>query len=236
LAIGLRRDVQEAAGDVGVREELGGPVALQDNYGGKRLTKQGTFPFENECTTTFAVRNVVTSVTGVLTAGHCQAALHCWHNGTIHYDITFVAQRYDADQDWQWHTTPNPDVGLFWDGAAYRSVTGLEARSSMVGDYACHYGWVSGFSCGWIQSITYSNISGGCNGYVCAPVYALVTGPSMNNAGGDSGGPWFSGGRAYGIHKAGNGATADPPNVVSVFNTINYISGTGNDLAVLLGP
>jgi hypothetical protein len=78
---------------------------------------------------------LVTNVTGLLTAGHCSNSMHYWHNGTIHFDITFEYQRWDADQDWQWHTTPDTEVGVFWEGGAYRAVTGTEPRSSMVGDF-----------------------------------------------------------------------------------------------------
>jgi streptogrisin C len=232
----LHNAVEWTAGQTTVVVERDEPVELEDSYGGKRLTRQGTLPPINECTSTFAIRNVVTGETGVLTAGHCRDALHYWHNGTIHYDITLRGQRWDADQDWQWHSTPGTDTGLFWDGDSYRSVTGTEPRSSMVGDFACHYGWTTGYSCGTIQSITYSSIGGGCNGQTCAAVYARVTGSTLNTGGGDSGGPWFSAGRAYGVHTAGNGDTQDPPNVTGVFNTINYISGTNNNLAVILGP
>jgi hypothetical protein len=231
LTVAASRELQLAAGDVAVEEEIGGPDVLSDVYGGKRLTQQGSTTIQ--CTSTFAVRNVVTNVTGLLTAGHCSNSMHYWHNGTIHFDITFEYQRWDADQDWQWHTTPDTEVGVFWDGGAYRAVTGTEPRSSMVGDFACHYGFTTGQSCGTIQSITYSpGMSFGCGGVTCAAVYARVTGSGLKAAGGDSGGPWFVGGRAYGIQMGNSGAT---PNLTAFFNTINYISGSNNNLTLILG-
>jgi hypothetical protein len=231
LTPAVSRDVQLAAGDVAVDEELGGPDELSDVYGGKRLTKQGVT--SQNCTSTFAVRNVVTGVTGLLTAGHCDDAEHYWHNGTIHFDITFQYQRWDADQDWQWHTTPDTEVGVFWDGGAYRAVTGTEPRSSMVGDFACHYGFSTGQSCGTIQTITYvPTLPFGCGGVTCAAVYARVTGSALKSSGGDSGGPWFVGGRAYGIHMGHSGTTG---NINAIFNTINYISGSNNNLTLILG-
>ena len=231
LTSAVSRDVQLAAGDVAVDEEIGGPDELSDVYGGKRLTQQGSTTIQ--CTSTFTVRNVVTGVTGLLTAGHCSNSMHYWHNGTIHFDITYQYERWDADQDWQWHTTPDTEVGVFWDGGSYRAVTGTEPRSSMVGDFACHYGFVTGQSCGTIQSITYvPNLPFGCGGVTCAAVYARVTGSGLKSSGGDSGGPWFVGGRAYGIHMGSAGTT---PNLSAFFNTINYISGSNNNLTLILG-
>jgi hypothetical protein len=54
----------------------------------------------------------------------------------------------------------------------------------------------------------------------------------LKAAGGDSGGPWFVGGRAYGIQMGNSGAT---PNLTAFFNTINYISGSNNNLTLILG-
>lgn len=205
-----------------------GEFVREDVYGGHRLTTQGTTL--TECTTGFSVRNVGTGTTGVLTAGHCNDPLHYWHNGTIHYDITLAGQRYDNDQDWQWHFTPVPDQPQFWSGSNYRTVTGTEPRLSMVGDYACHYGWSTGYSCGTIQSIHYTPTDG-CNGFGCSAVWVRVAGAT--SSGGDSGGPWFSGGRAYGVHTGSipSGAYAGH----RIFNSIGSIQGPGNNLEVLIG-
>jgi hypothetical protein len=66
-------------------------------------------------------------------------------------------------------------------------------------------------------------MSFGCGGVTCAAVYARVTGSGLKAAGGDS---------AYGIQMGNSGAT---PNLTAFFNTINYISGSNNNLTLILG-
>lgn len=226
------RSAVRMTGHVPVAFEVRPAIRDSNVYGGHRLTIQGSFPPTTACTTGFTVRNVVTGTTGVVTAGHCTNTLHYWHNGTIHYDIDFAGVRHDADQDWQWHFTPVTDSPLFWDGSAYRTVTGTEPRSTMVGDWVCHYGWVTGYSCGTLTSITFQpGYAGACNGVTCHPVWATLEGSGVRGAEGDSGGPVFSGGRAYGLLKC----TAASGSGFICFNTINYISGINNNLAVLTG-
>ncbi len=85
------------------------------------------------------------------------------------------------------------------------------------GDYVCHTGHRSGVSCGTITNIHLvprfpEEDDPACReedngaGVVCAAVFVRVTGPSLRECRGDSGGPWYSGlGVAYGIHMGGNG-------------------------------
>lgn len=83
-----------------------------------------------------------------------------------------------------------------YDGTPYyRTITGVMDRSGQVqGSTACHYGATTGYSCGIIQANDVCRELRGVTG--CK----WVTVRNANSASGDSGGPWYSGSWAYGIH------------------------------------
>ena len=68
-------------------------------------------------------------------------------------------------------------------------------------DVVCHQGNVSGHSCGYITSLfTKPYWVPGSDFFVMAEA------PTLNDQPGDSGGPWFYGNSAYGIHTGGGKA------------------------------
>ena len=104
----------------------------------------------------------------------------------------------------------------------YCKVTRTETRTNMIGDFVCHAGINSGVSCGRVVSIdghfTRSftreeqfrkiNPANACLGSAgqpvdCAHVFVVVQGKRLGICGGDSGGPVFRGGTAYGIVQSG---------------------------------
>ncbi|MDQ3525911.1 MAG: S1 family peptidase, partial [Chloroflexota bacterium] len=94
----------------------------------------------------------------------------------------------------------------------------------------CHRGATTGTSCGTIESITHDpgSLCGPNRNGECASTWVRVTGPNLACSGGDSGGPWFNGGTAYGIHKSGaSSGTGQGQCSRASFMSINYIGGLG---------
>jgi hypothetical protein len=73
--------------------------------------------------------------------------------------------------------------------------------STRAGDIVCHRGEHSGYSCAEVELVDYAPPGTLCAG-PCDPVWVTVAGPKC--AGGDSGGPVFSGTIAFGILKGGS--------------------------------
>ena len=84
----------------------------------------------------------------------------------------------------------------------------------VVGDPVCKYGRTTGYTCGTIESKTYDP-DGSETQFAATFIY--VDGGDVNlSEPGDSGGPWFYGTSAYGIHHGGLGND-------SVFMAQNYM-------------
>ncbi len=199
------------------------PLTDQSVRGGSALT---------DCTSGFVVANSA-GTRGFVTAGHCgNTETYTDFDGTV-TTSTFQSETFDADQDFQWHTTPQTEVPEFYADliTSARVLTGRRLRSSTaVGNTTCHRGATSGYSCGSVQSTTYQpTYAGACNGFTCTSTYISVTGTGLTCAGGDSGGPWFNGQTAFGIHKAGN-----TPCTLAVYTSTDYLSGTG--VSLVFGP
>ena len=97
---------------------------------------------------------------------------------------------------------------MFWDGSQYVTQTAQKSRSFMVGNTVCHYGTVSGYSCGYAEDIHYRPSNNICNGQVCDAVWLKVRDSAyynLNCQGGDSGGPFFWGSTAWGTLSGKNG-------------------------------
>ena len=176
-------------------------------YGGAYLSG-----WSSSCTGGFSVRHS-SGTLGYTTAAHCENDQWVWdYVDNAYYPFTYQGELYDSYRDVQWHTTPGytPDNWVYLGGSSYREILGSTGRTSQaVGTWVCKYGITTGYTCGYIESNTY-------NGY-----WVLVgrTGYNLSEPG-DSGGPWFSGKYAYGIHSQGMGDK-------SIYMAINYISGLG---------
>lgn len=145
------------------------------------------------------------------TAAHLIDTIYVYPPGSSAIYLPFhPPQHYGGNYDYQVHTiplslTPRPWAkdGI-WDPQTpgYFVVTGVAPRTQQpAGSTACHYGKTTGYSCGTIDTNELCNTVNGQTG--CR--WVRVTGAS--HAGGDSGGPWFYGGYAYGIHASGSGNT-----------------------------
>jgi len=184
----------------------------------------------SKCTSGFTARQNGVGHYGIITAGHCgtqsptdTAAVTM--NGV---SLPFVYGWLSATADAQFHRIPAPNSGSHHVADDYFcrnraifpnhtcDVIRTETRTNMQGDYVCHTGKNSGISCGEVISIDYTprwtksgkeydclDSSGTQVG--CRPVFVRVHGKYLKACKGDSGGPYYRGGTAYGIHASSNG-------------------------------
>lgn len=171
----------------------------------------------NGCTTGFSVAGP--QGLGFATAGHCPDRQYPLPAGSG-ADFPFIYEwRQFGPYDLQWHTTPGWTVRSWaYDGVpSYRYVTGTKARGDQWdGEWVCKYGAATHYTCGQIADRFYTS-------------YYPYNDPSyvrVSNAGericfeGDSGGPWYNGGTAYGIT---NGCAGND----GIYMAINYVQYTG---------
>lgn len=173
------------------------------------------------CTNGWSVKNKDGTL-GVTTSAHCGDSQK--YSGV---SLPFKFQAYNGPCDVQWHADASyTAVPKFIQTApAYvKTVTGTRSRSAQViNEYVCKYGKSTGLTCGYVKSKTYSP-STQPN---ATATFIRVSNPGLNlSEGGDSGGPWFSGMNAYGIHKAGINADA-------IYMSIDYVASCLN-LTILL--
>ncbi len=73
--------------------------------------------------------------------------------------------------------------------------------ATRAGDYVCHRGETTGYSCSTVQLTDFAPAGDLCGG-PCLPTWVAVAGPKCK--GGDSGAPVFLGGTAFGMVKGGS--------------------------------
>jgi hypothetical protein len=157
----------------------------------------------NVCTSGFAVTDGTR--TGIATAAHCPDELTYYDKDGTTTTLPFVSQDGLAYRDVQINIAPEAAQPLFYAdrGAdSLRPVTTWRNRdSTRAGDFVCHFGESSGFSCAEVELTDYAPPGTLCGG-PCEPTWVTVRGPSC--VPGDSGGPVFSGDVAFGIAKGIN--------------------------------
>ncbi len=156
------------------------------------------------CTVGFVVTDGTRN--GIVTAAHCPDVLtYTAPDGTT-AELPFIGQWGWSFQDVQVNAAAT-DAPLFFADAKKtiaRVPAGQRARASTrAGDFVCHRGEHTGYSCGEVEFTDYAPPGTLCGG-PCAPSWVTVRGADCG--GGDSGGPVFSGDTAFGIMK---GATWD---------------------------
>ena len=196
-----------------VTEELKDSISV--NYvieDGQGANDQATFAggeAMSTCTFGFAARRNNTTLYGIITAGHCTDT-QTMHEIELEYYVGLNVMQADAQFNIIPHGSSHQLLDDFTCGGWWSSlcdVTDDIARTDMPGDYVCHYGKNSGISCGTVTSINYRpDYDDSCLNWdeeevECLAVFVEVQGPSLRACYGDSGGPWYRGGIAYGIHK-----------------------------------
>ena len=108
-------------------------------------------------------------------------------------------------QDVQLQGGALPLAPLFWSDTAktvQRRVQGQRTRrSTRAADIVCHRGERTGYSCAEVWLPDFAPAGDLCGGG-CTPTWVAVRGPTCRS--GDSGGPVFLGGTAFGIVKGGS--------------------------------
>jgi len=161
----------------------------------------------NVCTTAFVVTNG--EATAITTAAHCPDELTYQDLDGSTATLPMIGSWGAGYQDVQINGSPNSPDPLFYSnrgaGTVRRVFSWRNVASTRAGDFVCHYGESSGYSCSTVELTDYAPSDQLCGG-PCSPTWVTVRGPSCIP--GDSGGPVFSGGIAFGIAKGVN-RTAD---------------------------
>ncbi len=160
----------------------------------------------NLCTTAFVVTNG--EATAITTAAHCPDDLTYIDRDGSSVDLPMIGSWGAGYQDVQINGSPNSPDPLFYSnrgaGTLRRLVTWRNVASTRAGDFVCHYGESSGYSCATVEFTDYAPPGDLCGG-PCSPTWVTVKGPGC--VPGDSGGPVFSGEVAFGIAKGVNRAS-----------------------------
>ena len=146
-------------------------------YGGGSLSS---------CTAGFPVRRSTdTSQHGLTTAGHCGNS-QAYEGRSV---LTFISAHEGAQGDMQWHRSSEA-VGnqFYYDSGARRNVATYGHPTPGIS--VCKYGKTSGATCDEVYQLNQ------CRDQYCG----LVMTHRRKAAGGDSGGPWYWGTAAYGVH------------------------------------
>lgn len=148
------------------------------------------------CTSGFAVKNG-SGTRGILTAGHCPNSQS--FQGSA---LTFQSEACGNGKDVQWHTTSQTIKG--WINVHHNndpalSVNGFKPGAQQaIGEYVCKVGLTTGYTCGTISDKYFQPIYAVCSPHT-ATYLRLTAGGANLVDGGDSGGPVFVGGTAYGL-------------------------------------
>jgi len=155
------------------------------------------------CTTAFVVTDGTRDA--LTTAAHCPDELVYRDVGADATSLPFIEQFGLGYQDVQINLAPGPQPPLFYSdrkaGSIRKLATWRNVASTRAGDFVCHWGETSGYSCAEVQLTDYAPPGTLCGG-PCEPTWVTVPGPSC--MAGDSGGPVFIGTTAFGIAKGIN--------------------------------
>ncbi len=214
VVIASRTAVEKAGGaaelDVRLTRLTGVPVQVRvldhvaanlGPQGGGRL--DGTDPVSGKryrCTSGFLVTDGAR--TGITTAAHCLDDLSYIDPQRVQTPLSFVGQWGWGYHDVQIHAGPAAARPLFFADTArtlQRPVEGQRSKTSTrAGDFVCHRGEASGYSCAEVTLLDFAPSGELCGGF-CLPTWVAVAGPTCKQ--GDSGGPVFTGTTAFGIVK-----------------------------------
>ncbi|MEO7503774.1 MAG: hypothetical protein ABIT69_01160 [Sphingomicrobium sp.] len=206
-----RRDIErvrrqaEALTGVKVRFDLADrPSGNLSLGGGGRIVGTKEDGKRYACTTAFAVTDGVR--TGIATAAHCPDEVEYQDSDGARIALPFAGQWGARAQDVQINLTPVRPKPFFYADrkqGALRVLSGARSRlSTRAGEWLCHYGESSGYSCAEVELTQFAPPGDLCAG-PCAPSWVTVR--THDCHGGDSGGPVFSGTVAFGITKGGSG-------------------------------
>lgn len=148
------------------------------------------------CTAGFSVvRQNASNERGITTADHCGNSQRYSGRNVLTYIRSMPVNYGDA----QWHRSTEPVSGTFYySRGVVRNPSGI--GDAVAGSPVCKFGQTSGATCDEVYRLN-----------LCRSVYCgLTTTFERLAAGGDSGGPWYWGTTAHGIHSGYLGSAAVP--------------------------
>lgn len=152
------------------------------------------------CTTGFAVTDCARG--GITTAAHCLDDMTYYDPQRRAIPLSFAGQWGWGYHDVQIHAGPAPVRPLIYSDTARTIERPIEMQrsksSTRAGDFVCHRGESTGYSCAEVELLDFAPAGDLCGG-ACLPTWVTVAGPGCK--GGDSGGPVFSGTTAFGVVK-----------------------------------
>ena len=169
-----------------------------------------------DCTSGFSVRNTYSGATGTTTAAHCEDRI--FRKGQR---LPVVTGDLSGPYDFQWHVTPG-FVDRPWarDKGGVRTIRGVGGRFyPALGARVCHYGQggnIPEFRCGIVRDRSFGGLRDvpyATNTYIKVVNYNQ----DIEDIG-DSGGPWYKGRIALGIHVAGDRRNVAAYMSVAYFN------------------
>ncbi|MCH7229819.1 S1 family peptidase [Glycomyces sp. L485] len=183
----LADDVELSVADEPIADDL-------HAFGGARVRDDGV----NECTSGWTVVNG-SGTTGVTTAGHCDGINQIVEQGVGVWALSHQSQHRGQWGDVEWKTSTHLEPAEFYaSSGTLRDTTALEARANIsVNESICVYGRSSNSrDC----SLDVNDVSVSCT---VSGVFnnRLVQMDGRVVIGGDSGGGWSFGNRAYGSTK-----------------------------------
>lgn len=172
--------------------------------GGGRVEGVNTLTHRrNRCTTAFVVTNGEQNA--ITTAAHCPDQLTYIDDNGSSATLPMIGSWGAAYRDVQINGSADSPDPLFYSdrgaGSLRKVETWRNVASTRAGEFVCHYGESSGYSCATVELTDYAPPGELCGG-PCSPTWVTVEGPSCIP--GDSGGPVFSGDVAFGIAKGIN--------------------------------
>jgi streptogrisin C len=158
----------------------------------------------NRCTSGFVVTNG--EINAITTAAHCPDQLtYVDLDGNSSPTLPMIGSWGLGYRDVQINgSADSPDPVFYANrgaGALRKVETWRSVAGTRAGEFVCHYGESSGYSCAVVELTDYAPPGDLCGG-PCSPTWVTVKGPSCIP--GDSGGPVFSGDVAFGIAKGVN--------------------------------
>lgn len=170
--------------------DLGGG---QHTYGGGEALDDGV----RECTTGFSV-NLAGGGTGILTAAHCEGINQYRQEDGLTYSMPFVDEHIGNHGDLELHTSTHVEYDDFYsDFGVLRDVSGIkEINTSNQGDFVCVFGRFGGRDCSNIYRLFVCYFPAEGRPEACG--LALMEDEITES--GDSGGPWYNGNEAWGVH------------------------------------
>ena len=185
LPIGSVANVGTSDVDLNVVSDIAGG-AESDIRGGTHLSR---------CTAGFVLENS-NGERNISTAGHCPNNLSL-RNGNIRITLTFEDEHEGRWGDLQRHSVPSGHTltnSIRYNSSGRRSRPILSTGVPVEGQVLLHYGKSTGYKSDWVYR-------GVVNAGIAEHLVAMF---SHTTQGGDSGGPWFQGNTAYGIHFGSN--------------------------------